>query len=103
MPKVTVNLCDVCGDHLPGGDILDGYIVSFYMRGWRYLPSERPEQPETFQGAFDVTVCHECFIQGQRVMEAVYAWRAFRKDVNLHDVIVRRAQHKLSPEGGHDG
>ena len=72
------------------------------MRGWRYLPNERPEQPETFQGAFDVTVCHECFLQGQRVMEAVYAWRAFRKNVNLHDVIVRRAQPKLPPQGDRD-
>jgi len=102
MPKVTVSLCDVCGDDLPGGDIPDGYIVSSYMRGWRYLPNKRPEQPETFQGAFDVTVCHECFLQGQRVMEAVYAWRAFRKNVNLHDVIVRRAQPKLPPQGDRD-
>ncbi len=103
MTKVIVSLCDVCGDHLPGGDIPDGYIVSFYMRGWRYLPSEPPQRSETFHGAFDVTVCFECFLQSQRVLEAVYAWRTFRKDVNLHDIIVRRAAPKLPPGGGHDG
>lgn len=101
MPKVTGSLCDVCGDHLPGGDIPDGYIASFYMRAWRYLPSTHPQQAETFHGAFDVTVCFECFLQSQRVLEPVYAWRAHRKDVNLHDVIVRPAQPKLFPgEGG---
>ena len=103
MPKVTVSLCDVCGDHLPGGDIPDGYIVSFYMRGWRYLPSERPQSPETFHGAFDVTVCLECFLQSQRVLEAVYARRAYRRDVNLREIVVRRAQPKLPPGEGHDG
>jgi hypothetical protein len=100
VPKITVSLCDVCGDYLPGGDIPDGYVVSFHMRGWRYLPSTRPEPPETFRGTFDVTVCFECFMQSQRVLEAVYAWRAHRKDVNLHDVIVRPAERKLAPTTG---
>jgi len=100
VPKITVSLCDVCGDYLPGGAIPDGYVVSFHMRGWRYLPSTRPEPPETFRGTFDVTVCFECFMQSQRVLEAVYAWRAHRKDVNLHDVIVRPAERKLAPTTG---
>lgn len=103
MPKVTVNLCDVCGDHLPGGDIPDGYIVSFYMPGLRYLPSESAQRPETFDGAFDVTVCFERFLQSRRVLEAVYAWRVYGKNVNLHDIIVGRAAAKLPPGVGHDG
>jgi hypothetical protein len=81
VPKITVSLCDVCGDYLPGGDIPDGYVVSFNMRGWRYLPSTRSEPPETFRGTFDGTVCFECFMQSHWVLEAVYAWRAHRKDV----------------------
>ena len=99
MAKVTVSLCDVCGAHLPGGDVPDGYIVSFYMHGWRYLPNVPPERPETFHGAFDVTVCFECFRESGRILEAVGAWRANRKDMNLQDIIVRPAQRKL-PTGG---
>jgi len=72
MPKLTVSLCDVCGDHLPGGDIPDGYIASFSMRGWRYLPSERPQPPETFHGAFDVTSVSSVSCRVSEYWKAVY-------------------------------
>lgn len=50
MPKVTVTFSDVCGDHLPGGEIPDGYKVSFYMSGWRYRPSDRPQPSRDLRG-----------------------------------------------------
>jgi hypothetical protein len=95
MSKVTVTLCDVCGNHIPGGDIPDGHIVTFYMSGWPCVPREPRQPSECFHGAFDVTVCCDCFRESRRILDAVRAWRANRKDSNLQDIIVRPAQPKL--------
>jgi hypothetical protein len=56
-PKITLGLCAICSDHLPGGDARTGALSASWAGG--DISSAHAQHLETFQRAFDVSACFE--------------------------------------------